>query len=224
MEYFDMIQRIEKRFGYQDLPETATIAFNTARQDVEVHLDGWAGRIMTLAAKAFRDLPEDYMYSQAILSFCHGCSHKEAGEVAANANPSTIEAAVDKVKWAVHTHTAVHCRAKRDVRQTTVHESSQGWSVYEVKEEPQSQTGQSKLTRLGACEKRLDTIEKQISQIKNSADTILERRPYCQSRSASQYPNRPSPTLQCFNCKENHYITDCPRRKSDNSKCVQFTE
>ncbi|KAH3794884.1 hypothetical protein DPMN_148422 [Dreissena polymorpha] len=145
---------------------------------------------MTLATKAFRDLPEDYMYSQVIQRFCHGCINKEAGEVAANARPSTMEAAVDKVKWAVHTHTAVHGRAKRDVRQTTVHESSQGWSVYEVKEEPQSQTGQSTLTRLGACEKRMDTIEKQISKIKNSIDTILERLPYRQSRSASPSPNR----------------------------------
>ncbi|KAH3729960.1 hypothetical protein DPMN_055938 [Dreissena polymorpha] len=116
MEYFDMIKRFEKRFGYQDLPATATIAFNTARQDVDEDLDDWADRIMTLATKAFRDLPEDYMYSQAILRFCHGCINKEAGEVAANARPSTMEAAVDKVKRAVHTHTAVHGRAKRDVR------------------------------------------------------------------------------------------------------------
>ncbi|KAH3808224.1 hypothetical protein DPMN_136577 [Dreissena polymorpha] len=132
MEYFDMIKRFEKGFGYQDLPETATIAFNTAGQDVEEDLD----------------LPEDYMYSQAIVRCCHGCINKEAVEVAANARPSTMEAAVDKVKWAVYTHTAVHGRAKRDVRQTTVHESSQGWSVYAVKKEPHSQTGQSTLTRL----------------------------------------------------------------------------
>ncbi|KAH3695605.1 hypothetical protein DPMN_083062 [Dreissena polymorpha] len=33
MEYFDIIKRFEKRFGYQDLPETATIAVNTARQE-----------------------------------------------------------------------------------------------------------------------------------------------------------------------------------------------
>ncbi|KAH3893184.1 hypothetical protein DPMN_017328 [Dreissena polymorpha] len=163
MEYFDIMKRFEKRFGFQDLPETASIAFNIARQEVEEDLDDWADRIMTLATKAFRDLPEDYMNRQAVLRFCHCCFNKEAGEMAANARPSTIEAAVDKVKWAVHTHTAVHGRAKRDVRQTTVQDISQGWSLYSVKEESQSPTGQSTLNRLGACEKRLETIEQQIS-------------------------------------------------------------
>ncbi|KAH3848775.1 hypothetical protein DPMN_091155 [Dreissena polymorpha] len=57
MGYFDMIQRVEKRFGYQDLPDTATIAFNNARQDVEEDIDDWADRIMTLTTNAFRDLP-----------------------------------------------------------------------------------------------------------------------------------------------------------------------
>ncbi|KAH3695604.1 hypothetical protein DPMN_083061 [Dreissena polymorpha] len=163
------------------------------------------------------------MYRQAVLRFCHGCFNKEAGEMAANARLSTMEAAVDNVKWAVHTHTAVHGRSKRDVRQTSVQDISQGCSVYAVKEESQSPTGQSTLTRLGGCEKRLDTIEQQISQNKTSVDTIIKRLPYRQPRSASPSPNRLPPTLQCFNCKENHYITDCPRRKSDSSKHVQFT-
>ncbi|KAH3821818.1 hypothetical protein DPMN_123586 [Dreissena polymorpha] len=224
MEYIDIIKRFEKRFGYQDFPETATIAFNTARQEREEDLDDWADRIMTLATKAFRDLPEDYIYRQAVIRFCHGCFNKEADEMTANARLSTMEAAVDKVKWAVHTHTAVHGRAKRDVRQTSVQDISQGCSVYAVKEESQSPTGQSTLTRLGGCEKRLDTIEQQISQIKTSVDNILKRLPHRQPRSASPSPNRLPSTLQCFNCKENHYFRDCPHRTNDKSKRVQFVE
>ncbi|KAH3855829.1 hypothetical protein DPMN_098399 [Dreissena polymorpha] len=54
MEYFDIVKRFEKRFGYQDLPQTATIAFNTARQEGEEDLHDWADRIMTLATKAFQ--------------------------------------------------------------------------------------------------------------------------------------------------------------------------
>ncbi|KAH3854517.1 hypothetical protein DPMN_097060 [Dreissena polymorpha] len=67
-------------------------------------------------------------------------------------------------------------------------------------------------------------MEQQISHIKTSVDTILKRLPYRQPRSASPSPNRIPPTLQCFNCKENHYIKDCPRRTSDKSKRVQFVE
>ncbi|KAH3854518.1 hypothetical protein DPMN_097061 [Dreissena polymorpha] len=58
------------------------------------------------------------MYRQAVLRFCPGCFNKEAGEMAANARPSIMEAAVDKVKSAVHTHTDVHGRAKRDLSKT----------------------------------------------------------------------------------------------------------
>ena len=116
MEFFDIVKKFEKRFGYQDLPETATIAFNTARQDAEEDLDDWGDRVMTLATKAFRDLPEDYMYKQAILRFCHGCNNKEAGEQVANFRPPTMEVAVDKVKWAIHTHNAVYGRDEIFVR------------------------------------------------------------------------------------------------------------
>ena len=139
LEFFDIVKKFEKRFGYQDLPETATIAFNTARQDAEEDLDDWADRVMTLATKAFRDLPEDYMYKQAILRFCHGCNNKEVGEQVANFRPPTMEVAVDKVKWAIHTHNAVYGRSRRDIRQVFNQQECQEYPVYTVKQEVQQQ-------------------------------------------------------------------------------------
>ncbi|MES9906418.1 MAG: hypothetical protein ABW168_27520, partial [Sedimenticola sp.] len=116
IEYFDVIRKLERRFGYKDLPETATIAFNNARQTNEESIDDWADSVMTLATKAFRELPDEYMYRQAILRFCHGCADKDAGENVSNSRPTTMEDAVDRVKWAVHTHNAVYGRQRRDVR------------------------------------------------------------------------------------------------------------
>ena len=69
---------------------------------------------------AFRDLPDEYMYRQAILRFCHGCIDKDAGESVANTRPAKMEKAVDQVKWAIHTRSAVYGRTtRREVKQLT---------------------------------------------------------------------------------------------------------
>lgn len=49
--------------------------------------------------KAFRDLPEEHIYSQAVWGFCQGCCDKEAGQNAAMSRPRSMEEAIDKIKW-----------------------------------------------------------------------------------------------------------------------------
>jgi hypothetical protein len=100
LDYDQLIEKMERRFGYQELPETAMIKFSNACQDKNELLDEWADRILTLATKAFRNLPDEHMNSQAILRFCHGLNDKAAGESVANMRPSTMDDAIDKVKWA----------------------------------------------------------------------------------------------------------------------------
>lgn len=42
--------------------------------------------------KAFRDLPEDHIYSQAVWRFCQGCCDKDkAGQNAAMSRPKSID-------------------------------------------------------------------------------------------------------------------------------------
>ena len=43
-------------------------------------MDDWADRVLTLAGKAFRDLPEEYMVQESILRFCMGAKEREAGD------------------------------------------------------------------------------------------------------------------------------------------------
>ena len=59
MAYKDLILKIEKRFGFRELPETAQVQFNNARQTPEELLEDWADRVLYLAARAFGDLPEN---------------------------------------------------------------------------------------------------------------------------------------------------------------------
>lgn len=116
IEYYDLIQRFEKHFGFSELSETEFIGFNSVQQGPNESLHDWADRLVTLATEAFRYLPEEHMWSQAILRFCHGCYDKETGEKAVNYRP-TLEQAIDQVKWAIHTHNTIHGRYKPSVRQ-----------------------------------------------------------------------------------------------------------
>ena len=45
MEYFDLMRKLEKRFGFKDLPETAQIQFMQAKQTTEEKLEEWADRV-----------------------------------------------------------------------------------------------------------------------------------------------------------------------------------
>lgn len=228
LEYFDIIKKFEKRFGYQDLPETATIAFNISRQETEEDLDDWADRVLTLATKAFRDLPEEYMYKQAILRFCHGCINKEAGEQAANARPTTMEMAVDKVKWAIHTHNAVHGRTRRDVKQICSPENYPEYPVYTLKQE-MKQPVPSRLDNLESTVEdmkgKMNTMNVKYDRLMDKLDKFIDRFSSRQSRSPSPSPSRSPSSIKCFRCKGNHYVKDCPEPKlSQLPKAVQFTE
>ena len=67
--------KIEKRFGFRELPE---VQFNNARQTPEELLEDWADRVLSLATRAFGDLPENHMYQQEVVRFCQGTADKEA--------------------------------------------------------------------------------------------------------------------------------------------------
>jgi hypothetical protein len=53
----DLIQKLEKRFGFRELPETAQVQFNNARQTPDELLEDWADRVLSLAFPSnFRDI------------------------------------------------------------------------------------------------------------------------------------------------------------------------
>lgn len=111
VEYGDLVRKLEKRFGFKELPETAQVQFQNATQALEESLENdWGDRVLLLATKAFRDLPDEHMYQQAILRLCQGASDKEAGSYASNVRPQTMEDAVDMIRWYQHNHQALYGR------------------------------------------------------------------------------------------------------------------
>ena len=98
MVYMDLIRKLETRFGFRELPETAQVQFNNARQTPDELLEDWADRVLSLATSVFRDLPETHMYQQAVVRICQGAADKEDGSYASNIRPKNIEEAIDKMR------------------------------------------------------------------------------------------------------------------------------
>ena len=96
MAYKDLILKIEKRFGFRELPETAQVQFNNARQTPEELLADWADQVLSSAIRAFGDLPENHMYQQVVVRFCQGAADKEAGSYASNIRLKTLKRPLTK--------------------------------------------------------------------------------------------------------------------------------
>lgn len=178
VEYGDLVRKIEKCFGFKELPETAQVQFQNDRQALEESQEDWTVRVLSLPTKAFRDFPDEHMYQQAILRVCQGAADKEAGSYASNVRPQTMGDAVNKIRWYLHNHQAIywrgHCKNVRLVgAESTMDEM--GSSPGRVNFSPLAQWRipsqlQSDLCsledRVGALDKKWDTkFDKCVSQI-----------------------------------------------------------
>ncbi len=103
LDYFDIIDRLERRFDLKELPETAQVYFQYASQHPKESLVDWADRVVSLAMSAYPDLTDNQIYRQAILRVCQGCSDRRAGHYAINMRPVTLEDTLDKIRWFQHT-------------------------------------------------------------------------------------------------------------------------
>ncbi|VDI04227.1 Hypothetical predicted protein [Mytilus galloprovincialis] len=90
---------MEKRFNLRKLTETVRIQFQSARQSPGEDLDDWAERLLSLADKAFGELPEEFVTSEVITKLCHGTVDKHAGSVAASFRHKAVDEALERIKW-----------------------------------------------------------------------------------------------------------------------------
>ena len=99
LSYKHLISEFGKRFKREELPETLQAHFQNECQDEGETLRDWADRILTLAAKAYKDLPEAWIRRHAIIRFCMGCLDLEAGQHACTQQPKSFVEAMDKMEW-----------------------------------------------------------------------------------------------------------------------------
>ena len=212
--YVDLIRKFEKRFGFQDLPETLQMQFLSARQKPSESIEDWADRVVSLATKAFRDLPDDHMYSQAILRFCQGSIDKDAGTNAATSRPQSIEDAVDKVKWYKHTVKAIYGRSSK-TREVLSDSDSEGSPVRVQAARPQK-TDYGQSTEL---QKQMTTLVSSMQQLTTEMATMKKQLNESSRPTRSRFPDR-GRGRRCYNCDETgHFKRNCPKLKDkDKSK------
>ena len=99
LTYKRLMSEFGKRFKREELPEILQTRFQNECQDEGETLRDWADRILTLAAKAYKDLPEAWIRRHAIIRFCMGCLDLEAGQHACIQQPKSFKEAMDKMEW-----------------------------------------------------------------------------------------------------------------------------
>jgi hypothetical protein len=112
LSYRRLIKKLEQRFWSRELAETANVRFQQACQGPDESLGDWADRVLTLATKAFREVPDKYANQQAITRFCSGLYDKPSAQNACVQRHKTMEGAIDYVKWYQHVHQAVYGKSK----------------------------------------------------------------------------------------------------------------
>ena len=233
IQFDDLLQKMEKRFGVKEIPETAQVKLATMKQQLDESIEDWADRVLQLATHAFQNLPDDFMYSQAIQRICVGCIDREAGQFAANQHLTTIEDVIDKIKGFQHNYKAIYDKTRREVREVCCETN-----------EPRSDSGQSaricrthskspKSDEDAKLDQRLSNLEKQMESLMIEIKSVNKR---FENRGRQLSPNRrmrsrsPSPAQggACYYCGgQGHFRIDCPKLQKANKaseKSVSFAD
>ena len=73
LPFYDIVRKLEAHFAFRELQETSQLAFMNATQGKDEKVEDWTERVLTLATRAYKKLPDDHIQKQAVMRFCHGC-------------------------------------------------------------------------------------------------------------------------------------------------------
>ncbi|CAG2199404.1 unnamed protein product [Mytilus edulis] len=180
ISYAELVKCMEKRFNLRKLTETVRIQFQSARQSPGEDLDDWAERLLSLADKAFGELPEEFVTSEVITKLCHGTVDKHAGSVAASFRPKTVDEALERIKWQQYNDKAlfgqdVRTRNTREIQEPNSENfEDNAFQVNNVKMDSQQQLVQSidKLTE--NVDRNLKHIQSNIGDVQSSVDKNIQ--------------------------------------------------
>lgn len=215
LPFYDVVSRMETRFAFRELQETSQLEFLNCNQKKDEKVEEWADRVLTLATKAYRNLPDDHIQRQAVMRFCHGSYDKNAGMHAANKMPSRMEEAITCVQSSLPIAQNGESRGRQQERYVSYRGSRHNSPATEKREEkskfglPEKSTEQ----RLADLEKNFQKLlDKLLQKIDDSSSNRRPRSP-SPSRAGGRFGRSESP-LRCFGCnKEGHFKRDCPEAK-----------
>lgn len=231
-----LMQKLQKRFGYKEIPETAQLKLSSLMQGTEEIMEEWADRVFQLALRAYEGLPEHYMLNQAIKRICHGCKDKDAGQFAINQHPDNIEETIDHLKSFQYNHQAIYGKVKQEVRKVSLCEEETENSVCSHKDDfIQLRSSKVDVThRLSKMEDHMGTLTSGMRDIMKKMEALVRERSSsrCPKRQQMRTTSRsPSPSgRRCYQCGGiGHFKSECPSLNSVNKpsrvdKTVTFAE
>jgi hypothetical protein len=229
--FIELTEILEKRFGVQDLPETAMLLFNQCKQEPHQTLEEWSDTVLNLATTAFKNQSDGHMYAQAVIKFCQGALDKEAGVYVANSRPVSMEMALDSLKLFKHHNLAIFgTKSRKDVKMMSLAYEEEGdRTIRAVGPRPgmgvPAGLGTREDSRLSSMEGQQAGMLTQISKIENQMELILAK--LDNTSVASQRRRSPSPGPRgggCFKCGSmEHFIAGCPQgRQSGGGYQAQY--
>ena len=118
-----ILRKFEKRFGSSAPDLTHQLNFQSAVQGSGESLRQWSDRVLTLATRAFPQLPD--VHAQAIPRLCYEAEDKDAGMYALEGQPKTVEEAVDRMQFFKHWRQGRPLKPQREVRAVASEEEPQ---------------------------------------------------------------------------------------------------
>ena len=236
--FLEIMNKLEKRFGSVPMPETAQEQLNNLRQKQDETLEEWADRVLALAVRAFPNLPEEFMYKQAIKRICHGCLDREAGQHVVNQNLQTVEQVIDRIKSFQFNHKSIFVQ-KKEVREVYVSSSESDSDPEQFAKVSQARRARDRDKYNGQGKAKghdpnsqINDLKQEMTEMRDSVKALLrgleglQTRPSVKTskspvRSRSQSPNNG----RCFTCQGfGHFARECPQNDAGNkpAKRVHF--
>jgi len=235
MDYFEVVDKLAKRFDIKDLPETTQMLFSSSTQNPKESLIEWCDRISTMATQAFPDWTDEQITRQTVMQFCKGCADKEAGFHAINRNPKTLEEAVDQIKRFQQSSVAIYGKAYRGVRQVEEEEEDiireARATKFENRRRPQwtpdsdrartDDGNPSTLERVEGLEQNMALLTTTMKKMEKSFKSLETRMSIHLATDLAKPPKKTQssqadikPKRVCFGCgEEGHFKDRCPRRR-----------
>ena len=232
IEMHDLMQKMERRFGKSELPETAQVRLGTLHQEPDENLESWGDRVQSVALQAFGNLPEEYIRKQVIYRICHGCSDKEAGQHVVNLHIDNIQDAIDRIKHFQYNHRAIFDNKSKEVKEVRC---TPMVDLDSNVDGPEPEDMLFKAAKVGAfdkpnldvkMDKRVAAIENQLGDLCSQLRAIGKKLDDNMYRERSRFPatspdrrrsRSPSASDTCFHCGgQGHFKANCPALNGNN--------